>query len=324
MKTWTPTGEPLTFNRLWLWTMGAEKANQQKAVTTTKNLGCTDLCVLINNPPSQQPNFGVNPSLEALIEFTRLGQSHGLSVHWSTWIDPKPAYVQAAAELIAPMKEHKVSSLCLDLEGEWRKRTTSHIDFVSDHLAPAFAGCKTPIGVSSFAALPKEVEPALAWAVKMHRGYGAPQSYSVWQGKAWQQAASVQPDKLPQVAQQKWSPLCGDRIQMILAAYGQTAPGRYFGADGWGGPAWGVAEALSASLERCQWDGIKEVGFWSEEALSLQNSAAKERAQVIESIKVKGRSMVAPRAIWPYVAAGIGGVALLTRRSWLPLLRGQS
>lgn len=321
LKTWEPTGAPLKFGRLWMWTMGAEPANQNKAISTTKDTGCTDLCILINNPPSQQSTFGINPNMSDLVEFTQKAQAQGLAVHWSTWIDPQASYVEAAAKaLIAPMEAHKVASLCLDLEGEWRKRISNHMEFVTGTLAPAFEKCRTPIGVSSFAALPKEVEPALAWALKYHDGYGAPQSYSVWQGKAWQQSASVQPDKLPGIAADKWKPICGDRIQMILAAYGQPMPGRYFGAGGWGGKPWGVAESLSASLERTQYEGLSEAGFWVEEALSKSSDAAKARRDVIRSVDVTGKSFLKGRRWWPWALGGAGVVAYATRKHWAPAI----
>lgn len=317
MKGWEPTGAPLKFGRIWVWTMLAEKQNHATVVATTKDVQGTDLVILANNPPTTSPKFKIH-HLENTRRLTELAQEAGLDVHWSTWLDDKVDYVEDQAKLLLDeIPSAGVKSLCLDAEGEYRTlRDADAEKFVFDTIAPAFDGASFPIGITSFASLPKDVAPLVAWAVKLHDGYGGPQSYSVYQGLQWQKnaAASIQPSQLPKVAVDTWAPFAPvDRLQMLLAVFGPSVPGRSFSrsADAWRGKAWTPAESLQVSLERSQYEGVTDIGLWSEEWLSKSSSSAKAFTTVLQSIDVSGRGLLQPSRAATAGKIAAGGATLI-------------
>jgi hypothetical protein len=320
-KVWEfdPGDWPAKFGRKWLWTIFAERANHAKVVNTCLETGMTDLVILINDSPVEQPQWGVRTGEANTVALCEKARKAGLTVHLGTWLDPKEAYVKAcAAGMRDLVKKCKAASIILDLEGEWRKRIRNHTEFVTNTVAPAFKDFPTPIGITSFAALPKEVVPALAWAVKYHQGYGQPQAYSVWQGKEWQKSNILQPDQLSSVAWRTWSPLTR-RLVVLEAAYGNPIPGRRISGGEWTGQAWGVEEAIRTAAQRAEVDGFPEIGWWSEEALSKKSETARTRRSAIAEIKTTGRSLIGRgwgRVVkWGAVAAGVaGGIALAVRR----------
>jgi len=325
MKAWTPNREdwPPSFGRSWLWTMGAERAGHERVISTAKAIGATDVIALLNDSPADQPNFGFRPNRELALELGQKVRDAGLTWHLGSWLDPKEAYVrEAAIELASLAEESKAASVCIDAEGEWRKRISNHLEFVAQTVHPAFDGFPVPIGITSFASLPKEVAPLLAWAVEHHDGYGQPQAYAVWQGQAWQQAASVQPDRITNLAWRTWSPLT-KRLVVLLAAFGDVHPGTTFSQGEWGGKRWTVASALEGSLLRAEYDGFPEFGLWSEEALRGTGKTAATRREVLSEVNITGKSVAVDTGslIAPVIAGtAVVGTAILTRRWWLPRL----
>jgi hypothetical protein len=310
-KIWTyePNEWPAKFGRKWLWTIFAESVHHQQVVDLCKEIGITDLCILCNDSPADQPDFGIRTGAKNVVKLSALARAEGIDVHLGTWLDPKEAYVLACAEGMAELaRDAKAKSVCLDLEGEWRKRIKNHASFVAGVVAPAFQGFPVPIGVTSFANLPKEVVPALAWAVQYHRGYGQPQAYSVYQGKKWQHSASLQPDQLSSMAWRTWSPIT-HRLVCLQAAYGKPVPGRRISGGEWAGQAWGVSESIAVAAQRAEVDGFPSIGWWSQEALSRKSAAAKERRAVIGQIQASGRSLLG-RAWGKTLAFGAGAVAV--------------
>lgn len=306
------TSKAPKFGSKWLWTMLGEPGTIQKVVATAKETGCTDLVVLVNDPPARVPTWRVRFGPSAIAELSAAARDAGLNFHVSSWLTAKAPYVDAAAAGMAELADAtKAKSVCFDLEGEWRHATKNHAGFVADTVAPAFKGFPVPIGITSFAILPPEVVPALAWAVEYHNGYGQPQAYSVYQGKSWQKSAILTPDRLPQEAWAKWSPIT-KRLVCLLGAWGDEIPGRRVISNGaWSGRPWGIAETIDAAASSAKAAGFPDVGFWSEEALSKTSNAAKTRRAAVARIRATGKSLV--RKPWykrpSTYAAGAGLVA---------------
>ena len=306
---------PARFGRNWLWTMLGEPGTQARAITTAKSVGCTDLIVLANDPPAVAPTFSAKFGAPALVAFADQTRAAGMDFHLSSWLDPKAAYVDSAANGLADLvSATKAKSVCLDLEGEWRKRISNHSAFVAEVMRPAFKGFSVPIGITSFAKLPSEVLPALAWALEYHNGYGQPQAYSVSTGKSWQFNAALQPDRLPGMAWDSWSPVT-KKLVCLLAAWGSEIPGRAIAAGQWTGAPWGVAESVEVAAAYSEAVGFRSIGWWSEEALSSSSSSAALRRAAIAQIRTTGKSVVRGRrtwlrrAAWATGAAGVGYAA---------------
>jgi hypothetical protein len=301
--------------------MGAEKAGHDRVIATAKAIGATDVVSLVNDSPAHQPRFGFNPNRALVLELAQRVRDAGIAWHVGSWLDPTPLYVEeAAVELASIAIESKAASVCLDAEGEWRKRIDNHLEFVAQTVHPAFDGFPVPIGVTSFASLTKEVAPLLAWAVKHHDGYGQPQAYAVWQGKKWQQAATVQPDRITDLAWRTWSPITKNLV-VLLAAYGEVHPGSSYKDGAWQGKAWTAADALETSLLRAEYDGFQEFGLWSEEALRGQGKTATTRREVLAEVNVTGKAdVVSSGSIVAPVVAGtaFAGAAFFTRKWWVP------
>ena len=314
-----PTRWPAKFGRKWLWTIFSESVHHARVVSLCQSMGITDLAILVNDSPIDQPTWSVRTGVANTVKLSQLAQAAGISVHLGTWLDPKKDYVFACAEGMAALAtEAKASSIILDLEGEWRKRISDHTGFVASVVAPAFSGFPTPIGITSFAVLPREVAPALAWAVKFHKGYGQPQAYSVFQDKSWQKSARLAPDSLPTVAWRSWSPITR-RLVCLQAAYGDPMPGRTISGGEWTGKPWGVVESIQVAAQRAQDDGFPSIGWWSEEALARNTTAASDRRAVITEIQTTGKSLVGrawrkAAAVVGAAALAIGGVVLIARR----------
>ena len=143
--------------------MGAEPSGHARVVKTALAVGATDVIALLNDSPVHQPKFGL-PKRQTILDLASKLRDVGIDFHLSSWLDPTKQYVTAAADGLAELAElTKASSICLDAEGEFRKRISNHLEFVASVVSPAFAGFPVPIGITSFAGLPKEVAPLLAW-----------------------------------------------------------------------------------------------------------------------------------------------------------------
>lgn len=299
---------PATFGRKWIWTIFAEPSHHNRVVNLCVQLGITDLVILLNDSPIDQPVFSVRGGTPNVVKLAHLAQAAGVSVHLGTWLDPTETYVNACAPAMAELaKEAKAVSVILDLEGEWRKRIKNHAAFVAATVAPAFQGFPVPIGITSFAVLPKEVVPALAWAVQYHKGYGQPQAYSVYQGKKWQKSTVIQPDSLTSRAWKTWSPITR-RLVCLEAAFGNPVPGRKIVDGEWAGKPWGITESIKVAAQRAEDDGFPDIGYWSEEALASSSEKAQERRAAIAEIKTTGKSLL-ERSWGRALAAGAAVVA---------------
>ena len=313
MKGWTADRSlwPPSFSRQWLWTMGSEPSGHARVIKTAQAVGATDVVALLNDSPVHQPRFGL-PKRQTTLDLASKLRDVGIDFHLGSWLDPSKQYVDAAAVALAELAElTKAKSICLDAEGEWRKRISNHLEFVAAVVSPAFAGFPTPIGITSFAGLPKEVAPLLAWAVADHKGYGQPQAYAVWQGKEWQKNAGVQPDKITALAYRTWSPFT-TKLVILLAAYGEVHPGTDWNKKGkrWEGKAWTIASALETSLQRAEYDGYPEFGTWSEEALRGGSHADKIRIEVLSEVEITGKSKVLASGSLVPVVLGLGAAAI--------------
>lgn len=313
---------PVTFGAKWMWTIFAEPKHHERVVKLCVDLGITDLAILCNDSPVAQPEFAIRTGAGNVVKLSKLAQAAGVRVHLGTWLDPKIAYVEACAVGMAKLaKESGAASIILDLEGEWNKRITNHTAFVASTVAPAFDGFPTPIGITSFAILPKSVVPALAWAVKYHDGYGQPQAYSVYQGKKWQRSELIQPDRLSSTAWRTWSPLTR-RLVCLEAAYGNPVPGRRIVDGEWQGKAWGVGESIRTAAQRAKFDGFPSIGWWTEESFAGGSMASKERAAAISEIETSDDSLVEGGWGWPTIGGAIlAGLAIVGTA--FGLLRGR-
>lgn len=310
LKSWAPSGEPVKIGRIWMWTMLGETGTIDKVLATCAKAQATDLVILANNPPSQEDISRLPARLDTVRTLTEQAQEAGMDVHWSVWLDDKAAYVNGIAMAMHDAGPAAgIKSLCLDAEGEYRTLKDADAEkFVVETIAPAFAEARYPIGVTSFAALPKDVSPLVAWAVKFHKGYGAPQSYAVFQNKQWQKNVwrEIQPDRVGALGVERWEPVVGDRLQLILAVYGPTVPGRTFANETWSGPKWTAEESLQTSLERAVYDGVTDVGLWSEEWLSRNDASAQAFMRVLQSAEVTGKGFMQSGLSPGKIALGAG------------------
>ena len=328
-----PKAWPGKFGRKWLWTIFAERVHHVQVVALCVEIGITALVILCNDSPASQPEFSIKFGNKTVVELSELARKAGVTVHLGTWLDPTEEYVTACAAGMAELAtQAKAASVCLDLEGEWNRRISNHAAFVAGTVAPAFMGFPVPIGVTSFAILPRQVVAALSWVVQYHNGYGQPQAYSVFQDKSWQNNTTLQPDHMSSLAWKSWSPITR-RLICIQAAYGKqagpgviaspknttTIPGRKIVKGEWVGKPWGVTESLVVAAQRAEMDGYPEIGWWSQEALSKPTAAATERKPAIRQIKTTGKSMLGKAwgkalAVGAATLAFGGGLLLALRR----------
>lgn len=305
---------PPTFGRMWLWTMFGERAHHERVLEIAAQIGATDVICLVSDSPKPQPRFAFRPNRDSVLELAQKVKGAGLDWHLGAWLDPKPEYVNEAAAALKSMAiESKASSLCIDAEGEWKFRINNHIEFVAHTVAPAFKGFPIPIGVTSYASLPKEVAPLLAWVVAEHDGFGMPQVYGVDTGQDWQKLASAQPDTIAALGYRTWSPITKNLVA-VVAAYGTPQAG------------WNAHNALQAQLLRSEYEGFAEVAAWVEEALAGAGPTATTRREVLSEVEITGDNTVIKTGLTPRMLLGVGALAtaatgaLLTRRKWVPAL----
>jgi hypothetical protein len=278
--------------------MGAE--DPAGDVKTAQELGCTDLCPMMNAHQGSQAvewirtrvrgNSSARSWPGGFVEMHDQAQAAGIDMSLLVWLPPNEAEIRRlAAEIKTFLADNDVSlrSLMLDVEGEWRKgnRGIPH-ERLAEVAREAFDDWAPPIVVTSFGLLPDEVEPLLRWAIeRTPGGAGLPQAYSVVI-KNLGTSRMEAPGNLQRIAWERWSAVCGERLIMGLDVYGAEQPG------------YTVREAMDLQLSATLETGCREIAFWSEESIDGDSADERARREVILLPQYQPSRTWGPARIW--------------------------
>ncbi len=317
------------FDRMWLWRPSA-LGDVQRSVDRAKALGFTDMVFMVNQPG--QGTFEWFGGLDSYKKGCEIAHKAGLAPSLTTWIEPTPAFADSAAEALNDVVgELDCRFLGFDAEWPWSRpfgggqAKDKGTEAVQTVIKPAFADVTRPIVITSLPLLPPAMTELVKWAVAEHKGAGAGQAYSHYDGKDWQEEELVQPPNFAGATWKSWKGSAGDRQALVLDTFGDRLPFRFEGGKRIERP-WTPEESLRASVLATSAAGGRELSFWVEKPLFAANAEGEAWRGVIRSIPVTGTDSLWPSSLPLWGLVGAGGAAVVTtayftRNRWLPTVR---
>jgi len=248
--------------------------------------GCTGVAIMLNEPPS---TVGGRYSKATHVDpGTRAALDAGLSVQWVSWCydsnDGRArAYIDAMMVDFAAAARHGVTSLSIDVEGEWLDGDGAE-DATATYLAARWRALRPglPLWVSSFpsafrgGALTGLIELATATG-----GGAIPQAYSLAPESerfAWRSDPSAGPTVMAAQSIRDARAAGAGRVAVALAGWGEPLPG--YDARG----------MLRAARQSAASVGVGDIYVWWWPALRGSGGAAAARRAELASWRATGKS----------------------------------
>lgn len=106
------------------------------------------LDVFVNSLHPHDHAFHIH-NVDEIADLCQRAQDAGMSVHLTSWIEPFPAFIDAAAEQLIPLAERVgAESLVWDAEEPWNRHEDVDYEQAASAVAEAFASLSCPMSVS--------------------------------------------------------------------------------------------------------------------------------------------------------------------------------